>query len=85
VQAWLVATAAAQDSKSVPVTVENFIRAETDTFFRKRADLGPLDHALLIDGGRNSAMPELPQWPFTGTSDPECPGPRRKNFGRYGG
>src|SRR5262249_22530168 len=42
VHAWLVASAAAQDAKSVPVTVDTFIRAETDTYFKKRADLGPL-------------------------------------------
>ena len=42
VRAWLVANAAAQDSKSVTVTVDSFIRAETDTYFKKRADLGPL-------------------------------------------
>jgi hypothetical protein len=41
-QEWLVAAAAAQELESVPVTVESFIRAETDTYFEKRADLGPL-------------------------------------------
>jgi hypothetical protein len=39
---WLVASAAAQDAKPVLVTPDNFIRAETDTYFKKRADLGPL-------------------------------------------
>jgi hypothetical protein len=38
----LVQRAAAQDEKPVTVTVDNFIRAETDTYFKKRADLGRL-------------------------------------------
>ena len=42
VHTWLVASAAAQNLEPVPVTVDSFIRAETDTYFKKRADLGPL-------------------------------------------
>ena len=52
VQAWLLANAAAQAAKSVPVTVDAFIRAETDTYFKKRTDLGPLRKEALDDSWR---------------------------------